>query len=109
MPNRRIWWERFLTWSSIMVRSPPGEKVVLGGSPGKGRSEIVDPGASTEAVFLCSLLWVLKNGVAAGFQARAHSSSSSTCPQPGRRADGTDSSGSETELAAYWCKWSVSD
>src|SRR3970040_704527 len=94
MPNRRIWWERFLTWSSIMVTSPPGEKVVFGGSAGKGRSEVVDPGASTEAVFLCSLLWELKNGVAAGFQVRAHSSSSST--------DGTDSSGSETGLAAAW-------
>jgi hypothetical protein len=50
-----------------MVTRPPGETAVLGGTQGIGQSEIVVYRASVEVVFLCSLLWEVKNQVGAGF------------------------------------------
>jgi hypothetical protein len=50
-----------------MTMRPPERKMVLGGSAGKGQSEIVVYRASVAVVFLCSLLWEVKYVVAAGF------------------------------------------
>jgi hypothetical protein len=50
-----------------MVVRPLGERAVFGGTPGINRAEIVVYRAYTEAVFLCSLFWEVKNQVAAGF------------------------------------------
>jgi hypothetical protein len=50
-----------------MAVRPPGEEADFGGTPAIGRGEIVVYRANTEAVFLCSPLWEVKNQVAAGF------------------------------------------